>query len=104
MSVVAMESQCMKTIMIHLVGKSDFMPSDHKTHCKSLQQFQLNLAKSENCDFSCIKLALQKVWVNHKYNLAKTLAPYFVSWCASLNKLYHFHPRMIEGIGDLWHF
>ena len=31
MSVVAMESQCMKTIMIHLVDKSDFMPSDHIT-------------------------------------------------------------------------
>ena len=32
MSVVAMESQCMKTIMIHLVDKSDFMLSDHKTN------------------------------------------------------------------------
>ena len=37
MSVVAMESQCMKTIMIHLVDESDFMLSDHKTRCKSLQ-------------------------------------------------------------------
>ena len=56
MSVVAMESQCMKiflqiifkiyqekpvgavkTIMIHFVDKSDFTLSDHKTHCKSLQ-------------------------------------------------------------------
>ena len=37
MSVVAMESQCMKTIMIHLVDKSDFILSDHKTRCKSLQ-------------------------------------------------------------------
>ena len=37
MSVVAMESQCMKTIMIHLIDKSDFILSDHKTPCKSLQ-------------------------------------------------------------------
>ena len=37
MSVVGMESQCMKTIMIHLVDKSDFMLSNHKTRCKSLQ-------------------------------------------------------------------
>ena len=37
MSVVAMESQCMKTIMIHLVDKSDFLLSDNKTRCKSLQ-------------------------------------------------------------------
>ena len=35
MLVVAMESQCMKTIRIHLVDKSDFIPSD-KTRCKSL--------------------------------------------------------------------
>ena len=37
MSVFAMESQYMKTIMIHFVDKSDFLPSDHETHCKSLQ-------------------------------------------------------------------
>ena len=37
MSVVAMEFQCMKTIMIHLVDQSDFIPSDHKARCKSLQ-------------------------------------------------------------------
>ena len=37
MAVVAMKSQCMKTIMIHLVDKSDFMLSDHKTRCRSLQ-------------------------------------------------------------------
>ena len=38
MSIVAMKSQCMKTV-IHLVDNSDFMLSDHKTHCKSFQQF-----------------------------------------------------------------
>ena len=37
MSVVAIESYCMKTVMIHLVDKSDFILSDHKTRCKSLQ-------------------------------------------------------------------
>ena len=31
MSVFAMESQCMKTIMKHLVDKSDFMLSNRKT-------------------------------------------------------------------------
>ena len=37
MSVVAVESRCMKTIMMHLVDKSDFILSDHKTRCKFLQ-------------------------------------------------------------------
>ena len=37
MSVVAMESHCMKTVMIHLTDKNDFILSDHKTRCKSLQ-------------------------------------------------------------------
>ena len=37
MSVLAMESECMKTIMIHLADKGDFILSDHKTGCKSLQ-------------------------------------------------------------------
>ena len=38
MSVVAMESQCMNAIRTHLVDKSDFIISDHKTRCKSFQQ------------------------------------------------------------------
>ena len=37
MSAYAMESQHMKTVMIHLADKSDFMLSDHETCCKSLQ-------------------------------------------------------------------
>ena len=37
MSVVAMESQCIKAIMIHDVDKSDFILCDHKTRGKSLQ-------------------------------------------------------------------
>ena len=37
MSVLGKESQCMKTIMKHLVDKRNFILSDHKTRCKSLQ-------------------------------------------------------------------
>ena len=37
MAAFGMESQCMKTIMIHLADKSDFILSDHETGCKSLQ-------------------------------------------------------------------
>ena len=37
MSVFAMESQHMKTIMIHLADKSDFILSDHETRYKFLQ-------------------------------------------------------------------
>ena len=37
MSVVAMESQCMKTTMIHIGDKNNFILSDHKTRYKSLQ-------------------------------------------------------------------
>ena len=37
MSVFAMESQYMKTVMIHLVDKSDFILSDHEIRCISLQ-------------------------------------------------------------------
>ena len=67
MSVFAMESQHIKTIMIHLADKSDFILSDSGN---TLQIFAVNpveLAKSEDCDFSCIKLALQKVSVSRKY-------------------------------------
>ena len=37
MCVFAIESQYMKTVMIHLADKSDFILSDHETRCKSLQ-------------------------------------------------------------------
>ena len=37
MSVFAMESQYINTIMIHLADKNDFILSDHETRCKSLQ-------------------------------------------------------------------
>ena len=36
MFVFAMESQYMKTVMIRLADKSDFIQSDHETRCKSL--------------------------------------------------------------------
>ena len=86
-----MESQCMKTIVIHLIDKSDFILSDHKTRWQStLQIFAVvpaELARSEDCDFSCIKLALQKVSVSHKYKSCQETG----------TKLYYFHPRIIEG-------
>ena len=37
MSVFAMESQYIKTIMIHLADKSDLILSDDETRCKCLQ-------------------------------------------------------------------
>ena len=84
MSVFAMESQYMKTIMIHLADKSDFILSDHETRCKSLHENPVELAKSDDCDFSCIKLALHKVSVTTvNTNPTKISAPYFASWCAS---------------------
>ena len=63
MSVFAMESQYMKTIMIHLADKSDFIPSDQQIFAVN----PVELGNSEDCDFSCIKLALQKVSVSRKY-------------------------------------
>ena len=66
MSVVAMEFYCMKTVMIHLINKSDFILSDQKTGCKSLQQIQLSLQSLRTVIFSCTKLALWKVSVSRK--------------------------------------
>ena len=99
MSIFAMKSQCMKTIMAHLVDKSDFILSDHKTRCKFFAVIPVELAKSEDCDFSCIKLAIHKVTVRRKYTSSQeisTILCELVSWPA-LNKLYYFHPRIIEG-------
>ena len=56
MPVVAMESQRMKTIMKHLVDKSDFILSDHKTRCKSLEQFQLSLQSLRTVTFPALSL------------------------------------------------
>ena len=36
MSVAGMEPQCSKTIMIHLVDKSDFILSDHTKHVANI--------------------------------------------------------------------
>ena len=70
MSVSAMESQCMKTVMIHLVDKSDFI-------INTLQIFAVipvELAKSDDCDFSCIDLALQKLSVSRKYTSSQEIS------------------------------
>ena len=57
MFVVAMESQCMKTIMIHLADKTiSYLLSDHKTRCKSLQQFQLSLQSPRTAIFPALSL------------------------------------------------
>ena len=83
MSIVAMKSQCMKTIIIHLIDKSDFILSDHKTLCKSFIVILVELANSVDCNFSCTKLALQKIQSVVNTNQAKRLAPYFARWCAA---------------------
>ena len=73
MSVVAVESYCMKTDMTHLVDKSEFILSDHK----KLQIFAVILvefANFENCDISCTKLALQKVSVSLKYKSSQEIS------------------------------
>ena len=62
----------MKTIVKHLVDKSDFILSDHgKTRCKS---FPVELAKSEDCDFSCTKLTLQKISVSRRYKSSQEIS------------------------------
>ena len=83
MSVFAMEAQCMKTIMMHLVDKSDFILSDHQTRCKSLQQFQLSLQSLRPVIFPPLSLPSRKFQSVVNTNLAKRLSPYFASWCAS---------------------
>ena len=52
MSVFAIESQYMKTIMIHLADKSDFILSDLEIPCQIFAVNAGELAKSEDCDFS----------------------------------------------------
>ena len=83
MSVFAMESQFMKTIMIHLADKSDFILSDHETSCKSLQQIQLSLQTLRTLIFPPLSLPFRKFQSVVNTNPTKRLAPYFASWCAS---------------------
>ena len=71
MFVVAMESQCMKTIMKHLVDKRDVILSDHKARCKLFAVIPVQLA---NSDFSCTKLALQKISVSRKYKSSQQIS------------------------------
>ena len=61
MSVFAMESQYMKSIMIHLADKSDdFILPDHETRCKSLQLIQLNLQGLRTVIFPALSLPFRK--------------------------------------------
>ena len=59
MFVVAMESYCMKIVMINLVDNSDFLLSQNTFQIIAV--ILADLEKSEDSDFSCIKLTLQKV-------------------------------------------
>ena len=73
MSVVAIESRCMKTIRTHLVDNSGFILSDHK---KTLQIFPttlVKLAKSTDSDFFCTKLVFQKVSIDCKYKSSQEI-------------------------------
>ena len=81
MSVVAMESQCMKAIMVHLVDKSDFLLSDHKTHCKSLQYFQMSSRSLRTVIFPALRLPSRKFQPVVNTNLAKRWTLYFARWC-----------------------
>ena len=105
MSVFAMEAQCMKTIMMHLVDKSHFILSDN-TKRNTLQIFAVipvELAKSEDYYFSCIKLALQKVSVSRIYKSCQEISTILCELVCqpALNKLYYFHPRIIEDFLDI---
>ena len=72
MSVVAMESQYMKTIMIHLVDKSNFILSDDKTRCKFLQLFWLSLQSLRTVIF--LKLSLHEVSISRKYKSSQEIS------------------------------
>ena len=63
----------MKPIMNHLVDKSDFILSDHKTRCKFFAVIPAEL-ESEDCNFSCKKLALQKISVSRKYKSSQEIS------------------------------
>ena len=57
----------------------------HENRLQIFAVIPVELAESEDCDFSCIKLALQKISVSHiNTNLAKRLTPYFDRCCDSL--------------------
>ena len=63
----------------------------------------VELAKSEDCDFSCVKLALQKVSVGRKYKSNQEISTILYEM-VSLNKPYYFYPRIIEGFLDICYF
>ena len=74
MSVFAMESQCMKTIMIPLIDKSDFIIPDHQHTLQIFALIPVELAKSEDFDFFCIKLALQKISASRKCKIYQEIS------------------------------
>ena len=79
MSVFAIESQNMKTIMIHLADKNDFVLSDHETRCKSLQYIQLSLQSLRTVIFPALSFPSRKFHSVINTNPTKRLAPFFAS-------------------------
>ena len=71
MSVVAMKSQCMKTIRIHLVKQKRFHTLSSQNTLQIFLPALVERAKSADCDFSCTKLAFQKVSINHTYKFSQ---------------------------------
>ena len=92
MFVIALESYCMKIVMINPVDKSDFILSQNAFQIFAV--ILVELAKSEDCGFSCSELAVQKVPVSCKYKSNQEISTK-LCWMMcypALNKLYHFHP------------
>ena len=62
---VSMKSQCVRTIRVHVLDRSDFMLPD--ANVSSNQFYLVEFAKSAGCDFFCNRLAFKKKSFNHKY-------------------------------------
>ena len=84
MYIVAMESQCIKTIRTHLVDKIDFILSDHDTGCKSFLQFYLSSERPWTVISPALSLPSRKFQSIGNKNLAKRLKPYFAGWYVRL--------------------
>ena len=82
MSVVAMESYSIKTVLIHLADESNFILSDHKRHCNLCSNSRLSLQSLRTVIFLALNLPSRKFQSVVNTNLAKKLAPNFAGWCA----------------------
>ena len=103
MSAVAMmKSQCMQTIRTHIVGKSDFTQSDHKTRCRSFENFS-GACKVCRLSISCIKFSFQKVSINRKYKSCQEMKMILrlMVCCPSMKVPHHFHSRIMGDFRDI---